>query len=602
MTHPGWQPTSVRASSNDREFSALDRAIRTSGVRSRVSRVLADGHTFGAYAVGRLLGKTGLSETYEVTREGRTFALDVMDPDLAEDSRARASFLEQAERAARLRHGHVLRVLETGCQDELPYFVTHPLLGETLAELLERRAPLAPAPLLELLLPVVAAVAYAHEQGVLHRALKPQMVWLERENERLWPQVRGFGVAQALHGARTSLTVGAAGCSEYLAPEQAALDGPVDERSDQYALGVLLYQAATGRLPHDEAEPGALLHTIAFDTPLAPSRHIALPAALDALILRALQRVPSERFPSVHALGRALLTLADAESQAAWEDAFRADPPSRQPGDENPTPEQAAVRDQVSEDQWPTLICEPPPFVAEKRDVEISAPDPRTPRAPARSRRVLRNTVWGAGLLSLGFLLTLGVERLRELVPTASAPSTQATEARRMDVIDVQVSTSPSHARLELDGRAAAVGKLQASVPSDGQLHALRVSAEGYTPHVVHFRNRPPPREIRLIATASLAPDQLKISTSDPSRNPKPATPKRPAPLAPRVALAVPAVPEAAPAQAFAAPSEPSPPPEGAAALALETPPSEERARAASPPRPAVRIISDLTPRVRAID
>jgi serine/threonine-protein kinase len=180
--------------------------------------------------------------------------------------------------------------------------------------------------LLATLFPVFSAVAAAHATGVVHRDLKPSNIMLARlPDGRELPKVLDFGTSKLLTQAELVLTQSAAtiGTPYYMAPEQVRSSRDVDARCDQYALGVLLYECATGRMPFEAENQYELLHAI-MSAPLAAPSSLepSLPAAFDAVVLRAMQRDPAQRFPSVRALGAALLPLAPLELARSWAEEF----------------------------------------------------------------------------------------------------------------------------------------------------------------------------------------------------------------------------------------------------------------------------------------
>jgi serine/threonine protein kinase len=290
-------------------------------------RELAEGPRraqIGVYRVVRELGRGGMGVVYEAVHEllQRRVAIKLMRPELAADPTQVERFVREGRAAANIRHPHVIDIYEFAFVDGAPYLVMDFLEGQTLAERLvvSQRLPL-PA-LLATLLPVISAVAAAHAAGVVHRDLKPSNIMLARlPDGRELPKVLDFGTSKLLTRAELVLTQSAAtiGTPYYMAPEQVRSSRDVDERCDQYALGVLLYECATGRMPFEAENHYELLQAI-MSAPLAPpsTREPSLPPAFDALVLRAMQRDPAQRFPSARALGAALLALAPAELARSW--------------------------------------------------------------------------------------------------------------------------------------------------------------------------------------------------------------------------------------------------------------------------------------------
>jgi tRNA A-37 threonylcarbamoyl transferase component Bud32 len=290
----------------------------------------APGQTFGRYRIVRRLGEgaTGLVYEAEHLDLRKRVALKVLRPGFADDAAVVARFVREGTAAARIRHPHVVDVTDVGTEHGLPYLVMELLEGETLGALVARGASSVEATA-TLLLPVCAAVSAAHSRGVLHRDLKPDNIFLVRaQRGSAQPKVLDFGIAKILDDASLSLTAtaGVVGTPFYMSPEQARGARELDARSDQYALGVILYECVTGRKPFVAPTLFSLTAEITAGA-LVPPRALRpeVPPGFEEVVLRAMSRDPEGRFPSVHALGAALVPFADDRTQILWEEAFRGD-------------------------------------------------------------------------------------------------------------------------------------------------------------------------------------------------------------------------------------------------------------------------------------
>jgi serine/threonine-protein kinase len=290
------------------------------------------GMRFGRYEIVRRIGAGGMATVYEARHVdlAKRVALKTLHRWLALRDDVVQRFVQEARTASRLDHPHVLGISDIGVEHDVPFMAMDLLEGEELAHALYRDGPLSATRVADLLLPVISAVAAAHEQGILHRDLKPENIFLARRRLRgEHPVLLDFGISKVRDSGMEGLTAAdeLLGTPPYMSPEQ-VIDGmaELDARSDQYALGVILYECATGTLPYrnDDSVPD-LLRMIARGGAKPPSSLVAtLPRAFDALVLRALAVSRDARFPSVLELGRALLPFASPLVQAVWAEEFGA--------------------------------------------------------------------------------------------------------------------------------------------------------------------------------------------------------------------------------------------------------------------------------------
>ncbi|MEO8183031.1 MAG: serine/threonine-protein kinase, partial [Deltaproteobacteria bacterium] len=219
-------------------------------------------------------------------------------------------------------------ITDIGMEGSTPYLVMELLEGEDLQSYLETRGSLGDHEIVELALPIVAALAAAHDRGVVHRDLKPGNIFLARGPDgEIVPKVLDFGVSKLGVAVETTLDSTPfdrlLGSPLYLAPE--ALNGAsnLTAGSDQYSLGVILYQCATGQLPFAGDTLLSLLNAISAGDFRAPSQlRPSLSPALERAILRAMNPNPAQRFAHVRELGSALLELAVLRTQVRWSRSF----------------------------------------------------------------------------------------------------------------------------------------------------------------------------------------------------------------------------------------------------------------------------------------
>ncbi len=265
-----------------------------------------DGARLGDYELIERIGGGGMAEVYrarQLTAFGREVALKIVRADLSGIEAFRARFLHEARAISRLSHPNILPLIEFGQERETLYLVTPLVRGGTLRDLLKRRnGALPPEEAISLFLQLCQAVQYAHEEGIIHRDIKPQNVLLQRGVHVF---LADFGIARDLSATQLTGIGTGIGTVDYMAPEQAR--GQASALSDIYSLGVLLYQLLTGRLPFEGSSPFEVLVKQSND-PL-PDPHAfnpALPAALVTILQAALAKNPRERFQSAAALGAAV--------------------------------------------------------------------------------------------------------------------------------------------------------------------------------------------------------------------------------------------------------------------------------------------------------
>jgi serine/threonine protein kinase len=280
---------------------------------ARVTEILAP-----AYVVGHEIGRGGMGIVYRArdARLKRDVAVKVLPPELAFRQEIRTRFLREAELAAQLSHPNIVPIYTVDERDGLVYFVMAFVDGATLGARLEARGRLAVADVRRLMREIADALAYAHAKGVVHRDIKPDNILLTAGSDRA--MVTDFGIARAVDdaptdphgvaaGTRLTATGVAMGTPAYMSPEQCAGDRVIDGRSDLYALGVLGYHMLTGAPPFLGGNSASILvkQITEQPTPIA-ERRADVPPDLAAIIMRLLQKSPSDRLPDAAAVIAAL--------------------------------------------------------------------------------------------------------------------------------------------------------------------------------------------------------------------------------------------------------------------------------------------------------
>ena len=271
----------------------------------------------GRYRLTERLGQGGMGTVYRAlhTLMDKPLAIKILRGELSTDAEAVARFHREARSASRLDHDHCIRVTDFGqTEDHLLYLAMELLEGRSLSDRI-KAGPIPVAEAATIAHAVGLALEHAHEAGIIHRDLKPDNVFLARRSRgREIVKVLDFGLAKLADdsGKSRSITRDGTvfGTPEYMAPEQAQGE-PLDPRTDLYALGVLLYHMLTGELPFRAETFVALLTKHVRETP-RPPRDLdpAIPPALDAIVLRCMQKRADQRFPSATALVEALVPFA----------------------------------------------------------------------------------------------------------------------------------------------------------------------------------------------------------------------------------------------------------------------------------------------------
>lgn len=287
---------------------------------------LAAGTVLGKYQIVRLLGEGGMGAVYEGRHReiGKRVAIKAMSPALATIPEARARFVLEAQVSSRVRHPHIIDVTDIGNDAGQPFLVMEYLEGQDLAKHIRRRGPLPIEEIADIALPLLAAVAAAHDEGIVHRDLKPQNVFLaELRDGTIRPIVLDFGISKAppqlaVDPVRTT-GAGLLGSPSYFAPEQVNDPKSASAASDQFALGVILYECVTGRLPHDGSTLTSIFQAILRGSYFPARTHRPdLPEGFAAVIARAMAIDPAARYPGVRQMGRDLLPFASETARLVW--------------------------------------------------------------------------------------------------------------------------------------------------------------------------------------------------------------------------------------------------------------------------------------------
>jgi serine/threonine-protein kinase len=273
---------------------------------------LSPGENVGPYRIIEQLGQGGMATVFKAYHPAldRYVAIKVLHPAFKEDPNFLARFQREARIVAKLEHPHIVPVYDFSEHKGMAYLVMRYVAGETLKAHLTGE-PLSADRILEILKPVAEALAYAHEQGVLHRDIKPSNVMLTPEGGIY---LTDFGLARMAQSGESTLSQDMMiGTPQYMSPEQAKGE-KVDERTDIYSLGVVLFEMLTGRVPFSADTPYAVVHDhIYTPLPLPTTIKSDISPALERVLLKALAKEKDDRYQKVTELA---LAFEDAVVEA----------------------------------------------------------------------------------------------------------------------------------------------------------------------------------------------------------------------------------------------------------------------------------------------
>lgn len=278
--------------------------------------VVEAGH-FGRYEIRGEIGRGGMATVYRAFDPAfkRDVAIKVLPRELLHDPTFRARFEREAQTIAALEHVAIVPVHDVGESDGQPYIVMRLMTGGSLADRLAA-GPLSLTEVSRILTRLAPALDRAHASGVVHRDLKPGNILFDVDNE---PYIADFGIARLADDAPPLTATGVFGTPAYMSPEQARGERFIDGRSDVYALGAMVYQMLSGRLPYEAATPiGMALRHVTDPAPRLSAVRPDLPSGCDTVILCAMAKDPNERLPTAAHLRLAVDAVATGSPLPEW--------------------------------------------------------------------------------------------------------------------------------------------------------------------------------------------------------------------------------------------------------------------------------------------
>jgi tetratricopeptide (TPR) repeat protein len=280
----------------------------------------------GKYEIIGEIGRGGFAAVYEAvdTTLDRTVALKALAPHLLWDPSFMERFQQEAKLAANLKHPNIVVIYEFGQLEGVVYITMEYLGGQNLAELVHEQGTLDPSRILKITSQVASALDYAHSKRLVHRDIKPNNIMIGADDH---VTVTDFGIAKAAAATALTTTGKIFGTPQYMSPEQAMGRRELDARSDNYSLGVVVYQMFTGQAPFSGETPLGVMRCHADEPPPPPSRiNPAIPTAVEAVLLKALAKEREERYQRA---GDMALALEEALCEEA-EDKERVEAKARE--------------------------------------------------------------------------------------------------------------------------------------------------------------------------------------------------------------------------------------------------------------------------------
>lgn len=269
----------------------------------------------GRYEILQKLGEGGMGVVYKAmqTSVERIVALKILHPHMTGNEEALKRFQREAKTTSKLRQANAIHIYDFGVEGSLSFLVMEYIEGESLDDVIRKSGALELPRVANIVRQVCYALAEAHDLGIVHRDLKPSNIYLSRKRDGSEEvKVLDFGIAKVVGEqqgmTRLTQTGMIIGTPQYMSPEQ--VEGlPLDHRSDVYSLGIIMYELLTGETPFQADTPFQLLMKHVKEKPVPPRKfrpNLAIPEAVEKIVLKALEKEPGKRFQSISELQQSL--------------------------------------------------------------------------------------------------------------------------------------------------------------------------------------------------------------------------------------------------------------------------------------------------------
>ncbi len=369
---------------------------------------LTPGSIFAGYEIVRRMGAGDFGAVYEAVKQGGgpRVALKVLRVEMQGNEEIVVRFMREARAVALLKHPNIVAAVEVGECEGKPFLAMEHLKGELLGELVSQSGGLPLREALDLAIPLMSAVRAVHAQGIVHRDLKPENIFVAyTDSGEMLPKILDFGFAKmAEPGLQLTGKDTAIGTPNFMSPEQMLSPRSVDPRSDQWALGVLLYYMLTGEKPFEGRNlADTLRNVLQSEPPSLNERLPELPAAVSNAVARSMKKPPDQRFPTVHDFALSLVKFASDETALFYAQEF------------------------YTVSVWDALGEEPPP----RTGAEERARPPRSPRKAPSSLPPRTSGTYQSATASRpsGAPSTLSSPAATSSRPSFTTPSTKSSPA-----------------------------------------------------------------------------------------------------------------------------------------------------------------------------
>ena len=270
----------------------------------------------GRYELIEIIGEGGMATVYKARDRvlDRIVAAKILKDEFSRDKNFVEKFKTEALSAARISHPNIVNIYDVGQQNDIYYIVMELVDGKTLKDMIRSQAPLPIERAVDIAIMVCDGVHHAHEKGIIHRDIKPHNILI---TEHGMVKVADFGIARAVSTGTLTYGNNIVGSVHYFSPEQARGEA-INRTTDIYSIGCILYEMLTGKVPFDADSPITIALRHIHDVPLSPRTiNNAIPTALEAIIYKAMEKVPANRFSTALDMRNALLNLNKGTAEYA---------------------------------------------------------------------------------------------------------------------------------------------------------------------------------------------------------------------------------------------------------------------------------------------